>query len=141
MNGLQHAVFLVEDNLDDELLTKRAASSCGVSCEIKVLRHGGDALVALLALEGPLPDLLVLDFHLPGKNGLEILRALRSNPRTSHLPIVMLSALESDAEFANCLAEGANSCVRKPMEPREYVDHVGLILRYWLTVDHRPASA
>lgn len=138
MPRVKNALLLVEDNLDDELLSMRAISHSGVDCEVNVIRHGGEALAVLLSPDGPTPDLIVLDFHLPGHNGLEILRALRSQPKTRHVPIVMLSALESNDDVTACLAEGANSCVQKPIDPRVYSERVVLIVRYWLTVDRPP---
>jgi two-component system response regulator len=138
MGGFQHSLLLVEDSPDDAALSLRAISSSGVPCEVKVIGHGGEALGLLLAPEGPVPSLIVLDFHLPGYNGLEILRALRAQEKTRHVPIVMLSALESDKEILECLREGANSCVQKPLEFQTYVEHVALIVRYWLTIDRPP---
>jgi CheY-like chemotaxis protein len=138
MNGAQRSLFLVEDSLDDERLSLRAVRKSGVTCSVNVSRHGGEALGLLLSPDGPLPSLIVLDFHLPGSNGLEILRALRSDKRTRHIPVVMLSALESDKEIADCYEEGADSFVQKPADPDVYVEQVALIVRYWLTVDKRP---
>ena len=141
MGEQQRSLLLVEDSWDDETLSLRAISACGVQCDVSVIRHGGEALGHLLSPDGPIPDLIVLDFHLPGYNGLEILRELRQQERTRHVPIVMLSALESDKEIVACLREGANSCVQKPMDPQIYSDHVAMIVRYWLMVDKRPEHA
>jgi len=138
MDKQKHTLLLVEDNVDDEELSLRAISKCGVPCEVKVARHGTEALDVLLSPESSIPDLVVLDFHLPGYNGVEILRELRKNEKTRHLPVVMLSGLGSDKDIIDCLSEGANSFVEKPMDARVYVDHVVLIVRYWLTVDTRP---
>lgn len=85
-----------------------------------------------------MPELVILDYHLPGLSGVEILRELRKNPLTKRLPIVVLSGLGSGRELTECLFEGANSCVQKPMDISRYLDHVGQIVRYWLTVDKRP---
>jgi CheY-like chemotaxis protein len=138
MNQLRPSLLLIEDSSDDEALSLRAIAACGVPCEVHVIRHGGEAMVLLLSPEGPTPDLIVLDFHLPGYDGLEILRELRKNERTRHVPVVMLSALESDEEIAGCLAEGANSCVQKPVDAALYEHRVNQIVRYWLTVNRRP---
>jgi CheY-like chemotaxis protein len=92
----------------------------------------------LLSPECPVPDLIVLDFHLPGLSGLEILRELRQHEKTRRVPVVMLSALESSKEISDCLDVGANSCVRKPSDPETCAEHVALIIRYWLTADKRP---
>jgi two-component system response regulator len=131
-------LLLVEDSEDDEALSLRAIRNCGVPCDVTVIRHGGDAIALLPLPPGPPPDLIVLDFHLPGRNGLEILRALRSHETTRYLPIVMLSGLETNKDIATCLAEGANSCVQKPFDPETYQEHVALIVKYWLTVNKRP---
>ncbi len=138
MKVLKPSLLLVEDNSDDESLSLKAVSSSGVLCDVNVIRHGGEAVNSLISASGPVPDLIVLDFHLPGFNGLEILRELRNQERTRYVPVVMLSALESDAEVSDCLIAGANSCVRKPMEPEIYFEQVALIIRYWLTVDRHP---
>ena len=136
--GPKKSLMLIEDNGDDEMLTVRAITKSGIPCNIEVLRHGGEAIARLIAPEGPIPALIILDFHLPGYNGLEILRALRKQPRTRHVPVVILSGLGSDDEVSDCLEGGANSCVQKPMDSTVYIDHVALIVRYWLTVDNSP---
>jgi two-component system response regulator len=133
--------LLVEDSAEDERLSLRAITSSGVPCEVIVIRHGGEVLDAVLSANDSIPDLIVLDFHLPGFNGLEILRKLRSEEKTRYVPIVMLSSLELESEVLDCLGEGANSCVRKPLDPRVYVEQVALIVRYWLTVDRRPENS
>jgi len=138
MNGERQSLFLVEDSPDDAFLALRAITKSGVPCEVKVVSHGGDALDLLLSPEGPTPSLIVLDFHLPGYNGLEILRAIRSQPKTRHVPVVMLSSMATDTQISQCLHEGAQSFVQKPFDSSAYIENVGLIVRYWLTVDKRP---
>jgi two-component system, response regulator len=133
-------LMLIEDNEDDEMLTVRAIRKSEVPCSVEVIRHGAEAIARLIAPDGPIPALVVLDFHLPGYNGLEILRALRNQPRTRYVPVVILSGLGSDIEVSDCLEGGANSCVRKPMDAKVYVEHVSLIVRYWLTVDNAPTD-
>jgi two-component system response regulator len=137
MSSLANRLFLVEDSMEDEVLSLRAVQRCGVPCETVVVRHGGEALDLLLSSEGKVPNLIILDFHLPGLNGLEILRELRKNERTRFVPVVILSSLESPREVENCLLDGANSCVYKPVDPSAYVEFVGQIVRYWLTVNRR----
>jgi CheY-like chemotaxis protein len=138
--GLRQTLLIVEDSPDDEYLSLRAISACGVPCEVQVVRHGADALSLLLAEDGPTPSLVVLDFHLPGYSGLEILRELRKIERFRHVPVVMLSALESDLEISQCLDLGASSCVQKPIDDAVYAERVMLIVKYWLTVDKRPSE-
>ena len=138
MKGKRHSVLLAEDSVDDADLSVRAIEKCGVPCDINVARTGSEVLTFLLADKGPPPSLIVLDFHLPGFDWLEILRELRKHERTRHQPIVMLSSLVTNDQIADCLSEGARSCVVKPSDPHIYVEKVSLIVRYWLTVDSRP---
>jgi len=108
---------------------------------VQVARHGNEAITTILSADFPTPDLIVLDFHLPGLNGLEILRELRKYAKTRHVPVVKLSSLASDRQVLDCLEEGANSFVEKPTDPKTYVGQVALIVRYWFTVDKRPDDA
>ena len=138
MVQMKYALLLVEDSPDDEMLSLRAINSCGIPCSVQVARHGGEAVQALLSSEIPTPDLVVLDFHLPGLDGIDILRELRKHEKTRHVPVVMLSSLASDSQVLDCSEEGANSFVEKPIEASTYVEQVALIVRYWFTVDKRP---
>jgi len=141
MNKPIGTLFLVEDNLDDERLSLRAISGSGIRCEVEVARDGVQALARLIGSAGLAPDLIVLDFHLPGLSGLEILRALRKEERTRRIPIVILSDLGSVEQSLACLDEGASSYVQKPSDPQTYIERVGLMVQYWLTVDRRPNGA
>lgn len=138
MAPAKHSLLLIEDSSDDADLCLRAIAVCGVPCEVHVISHGDEALGMLLSPKGPLPDLVVLDYHLPDKNGFEVLRELRKNPRTRTLPIVILSSLATKKQLSDCLHEGANSCVEKPVDASAYMDHVSMIVKYWLTIDKRP---
>jgi CheY-like chemotaxis protein len=140
MAQIKHMLLLVEDSSDDEILTLRAIKNCGVLCTVEVIRRGDLVLGKLLSADHPMPELVLLDFHLPALNGLEVLRQLRKHPATKKLPIVILSGLGSESDLTSCLEEGANSCVHKPDDVSLYLDHVGQIVRYWLTVDRRPGQ-
>jgi len=135
----QNQIFLVEDNPDDEALTIRAIKSVQKSCNVTVMRHGSEALSFMISRFGPSPRLIILDYNLPGLSGLDILQRLRRQERTRDVPIVFLSALESDREITSCLRAGANSFVRKAPNAREYSENVATMVRYWLSVDSRPA--
>lgn len=132
------AVVLVEDTPNDELMSVRGIQGSGVLCEVIVRRDGPEALAYLLDDAAPVPDLVVLDFRLPGLNGLEILRRLRAHDRTRLVPVVILSGNAGGVAVEQCYINGANSCVSKPTDSTRYLEHVGLIVRYWLTVNIAP---
>ncbi|HSH94581.1 MAG TPA: response regulator [Roseimicrobium sp.] len=139
MEAPKHTVLLIEDNADDEALSMRAITRCGVPCQVEVIRTGADALLEMLS-QNTKPDLVLLDFHLPGLNGLQILQELRRRGATHDVPIVMFSCLQSSKEVSECLSEGASSFVRKPNDPTDYTENLKLTVRYWLAVDTRPAQ-
>jgi two-component system response regulator len=82
-------ILLVEDNPDDELLTRRALKKSGIPNRVAVVRDGAEALDLLLGAE-ELPRMVLLDLNLPKVDGLEVLRRLRADARTRSLPVVVL---------------------------------------------------
>lgn len=88
-------ILLVEDNPDDELLTRRALKKSGISHRVSVVRDGEEALELLLGAE-ELPRMVLLDLNLPKVNGLEVLRRLRADARTRSLPVVALVSREGE---------------------------------------------
>lgn len=112
-------------------------------------RDGEEALDYLLGrnafrhrLGGPLPRLVLLELKLPKLGGLEVLRTLRASPRTAPVPVVVLASSAEPREVAQCYQAGANSCIRKPVEFREFTETIGTMGRYWLRLNRvGPAAA
>jgi two-component system alkaline phosphatase synthesis response regulator PhoP len=94
-----------------------------------VVLTAGDGAAALRAIRTERPDLVVLDLMLPDMDGWEITRAVRGNPHTAALPILMLTARVEDADRIVGLELGADDYVAKPFNPREVVARVRAILR------------
>jgi two-component system response regulator len=140
-------VLLVEaDPLEAELL-QRSLLDLAPAERIGVARDGEEALDYLLArnafrhrLGAPLPPLVLLALRLPRLDGIEVLRTLRASPRTSSVPIVMLSSAAEPRELAQCYQAGANSCIVKPIEFRALADTLRELGRYWLRLN-RPAPS
>ncbi len=76
-----------------------------------------------------LPDLVLLDLMLPGMDGLEVCRQLKGDGRTSHVPIIMLTAKAEEADAVIGLAQGADDYIRKPFGVRELVARVSARIR------------
>jgi len=88
-----------------------------------------DGESALAMAEREVPDLILLDLMLPGIGGLEVCRRLRANPRTTHIPIVMLTAKGEETDAVIGLAQGADDYVRKPFGVKELMARVAAQLR------------
>lgn len=135
--GMQ-LIVLVEDNPDDQALTIRALRKQNVANEIVVLQDGVEALDFLLSPDKPIPHLVLLDLKLPKLDGMQVLRRLRSEPRTQLLPIVVLTSSDEERDVIDGYRLGANSYIRKPVDFNQFseaVRHLGL---YWLVLNQAP---
>ncbi|GAA3933127.1 response regulator [Actinoplanes auranticolor] len=130
-------ILLVEDNPDDVLFTIRAFAKNHIRNEIVVASDGEQALRLLLPGEGqPLhPALILLDIKLPKVDGLEVLRAIRDDERTSSLPVVVLTTSSEERDIVESYRLGANSFVRKPVVFEEFVEAANVLGVYWLLVN------
>lgn len=139
-------ILLVEDRLDDVLLTRRAFAKAGFDNELIVLPDG-EACVCALLPEGRRPALspalVLLDINLPKIGGLDVLRRIRADARTSHLPVVMLTTSTERTDIANSYRLGANGFVRKPVSYAEFAYTIRILGAYWLIVNEPcpPGSA
>ncbi len=88
-----------------------------------------DATEARAAIRAALPDLIILDWMMPGESGVQLARALRADPRTKPLPIIMLTAKADELDKISGLDAGADDYVTKPFSPRELVSRVNALLR------------
>src|SRR5262245_66362408 len=95
-------ILLVEDNPDDELLTKRAFQKNNIVNQLVVAHDGAEALAMLLDDNSALPQMpamILLDLNLPKVSGLEVLQRLRSNERTRLLPVVILTSSREEQDM------------------------------------------
>lgn len=141
----QKMILLVEDNPDDEALTLRALNKNRVANNIVVVRDGVEALDYLF-VSGPyagrdpfeLPQVVLLDLKLPKVDGLEVLRRIRSDPRTRMLPVVILTSSREEQDLIQAYSSGANSYVRKPVDFNQFVEAIGQLGLYWLVLNEAP---
>lgn len=129
-------VLLVEDDGDVAQLVRAQLEREGVGVEVN--RTGAKVLEQLAALE---PQMLILDLMLPQANGLEILARVRESARFRSLPVLVLTALGSEAERVRGLDLGADDYVAKPFSPRELAARVRARLRGAPEVEAAPLRA
>jgi len=136
---------LVEDNPDDEVLTRRALKKNNIGNEVIVARDGAEALDYLFATgtyEGRdpsiMPQVVLLDLKLPKVDGLEVLRRIRANERTKLLPVVILTSSKEQRDLVDGYGYGANSYIRKPVDFAQFVEAVRQLGLYWLVLNETP---
>ena len=138
-------ILLVEDNPDDEALTVRALEHNSVANKIIVARDGAEAIDYLWgtgAYAGrdlrDMPQVILLDLKLPKIDGLEVLKRVRANERTSILPVVILTSSREDQDLIKGYRLGANSYIRKPVDFKQFTESIRQLKLYWLLLNERP---
>jgi two-component system response regulator len=141
----ERVILLVEDNPDDEALTLRALNKNNIANQVIVARDGAEALDYLFgtgAHEGRnvthQPQLILLDLKLPKIDGLEVLKRLRADGRTKHVPVVVLTSSMEQRDIVACYDDGANSYIRKPVDFEEFLKAVNQLGMYWLLMNVVP---
>jgi len=124
MNGQSAQILIVEDEEPLSLLLRYNLEADGYSVE--TVARGDDADTWL---REKLPDLVVLDWMLPGLSGIELCRRLRARQETKSLPIIMLTARGEESERVRGLATGADDYVVKPFSVPELLARVRALLR------------
>ena len=128
MNGKR--ILVVEDDLNIARLVRDYLERAGFDVTV-----AGDGGAAVASARGSRPDLVVLDLGLPGMDGLDVARELRTG---SPVPIVMVTARGEETDRIVGLEIGADDYVVKPFSPKELVARVRAVLRR--TSGHRPAA-
>jgi two-component system alkaline phosphatase synthesis response regulator PhoP len=121
---LQARLLVVEDDPDIALLLAHSLGRAGFGVETL-----GSGATALASMRRKLPDLVLLDLMLPGMDGLEVCRALRGDPATAAVPIIMLTARAEESDRIVGLELGADDYITKPFSPNEVVARVRALLR------------
>ena len=137
-------ILLVEDSPDDEELTLLSLRRQNLGHEIVVARDGVEAIDFLFAqgqyagrADG-LPTLILLDLKLPKLDGLDVLKRVRADSRTKHLPTVVFTSSSQDTDILASYDLGANSYVRKPVEFGAFMDAVSSLGLYWTSLNREP---
>ncbi|KXX64806.1 phosphate regulon transcriptional regulator PhoB [Marichromatium gracile] len=114
--------------IDDEPDIREVMRFALESAEFRVLEAGhADEARKLLASDQP--DLILLDWMLPGRSGLELAQQLKQNPKTRGLPIIMISARGEEEDRVKGLDTGADDYIAKPFSPREMIARTKAVLR------------
>jgi len=139
-------ILLVEDSPQDVHLTLHALRQGNLANRAHVARDGEEALEYLFGrgaysdrgLECPV-KLILLDLKLPKVDGLEVLRAIKNDPHTKVIPVVILTSSREEKDLINCYDLGANSYVQKPVDFDQFREIVEQLCLYWLLVNQPPA--
>jgi len=137
-------ILLVEDNLNDIELTLAALEKSRLANPVVVARDGVEALDHLFRRgdAGPegagaaaLPAVVLLDIKLPRVDGLEVLERIKADPRTRHVPVVMLTSSREEQDLLRSYGLGVNGFVVKPVGHRDFFEAIRDIGAFWAVLN------
>jgi two-component system response regulator len=140
-------ILLVEDNPNDVKLTLHAFKTANLANAVHVARDGVEALEYLFGIASApdqrvpeKPKLILLDLKLPRVDGHEVLRRIKADPRTSGIPVVVLTSSSEERDVMRTYEVGANSYIVKPVDFEQFTEAVRDVGKYWLVINHVQGS-
>jgi two-component system response regulator len=137
-------ILLVEDDPNDAELALYALEKNKLANRIEIVRDGADALDYIFCTGGfaerrfeDLPRLILLDLKLPKVDGIDVLRKIKSDPRTKAVPVVMLTSSRGERDIVESYRLGVNGYIVKPVDFEQFAKAVKQIGFYWLLVNGR----
>lgn len=135
-------ILLVEDNQMDVELIIDAFKEARLGNKIHVAGNGKEALEYLFG-EGkymdrkqyPLPDIVLLDLKMPGIDGNDVLKQIKSTSKLKRLPVIILTSSRDEGDRAMSYDNGANSYLVKPVSFEEFIKVVKKVSEYWFTLN------
>lgn len=138
-------ILLVEDQPADIRLTKEILAEGKVANEVHVATDGEQAMEFLRRqgefADSPVPDLVLLDLHLPRMDGHEVLADMKSDPDLMRTPVIILTTSSAEQDVHDAYKHRANAYVTKPIDLDEFVAAVASIEQFWLTFVRLPEQA
>ena len=138
-------ILLVEDNPLDVELTLRALDESHLANRVRVARDGAEALEYIFCTgayaerEGKdKPYVILLDLKLPLVDGLEVLRRVKSDPKTRTIPVIVLTSSCEERDIVKSYELGVNSYIVKPVDFEQFAAAVRQLGLYWLLLNRPP---
>ena len=128
MNKL--TVLLIEDDEIEQMKFQRIVQKQEISHHICIANQGEQALEMLLE-EQLLPDIILLDLHMPKINGIDFLQKIRTVDHLAYIPIIVLTTSANPSDIQECYKQGASGYIIKPLEHEHYRQKINALIAYW----------
>lgn len=125
------SILLIEDDIVDHMLVKRAFKELGITNTLKIITNGEAALDYLRDKGGEKPCIILLDLNMPKLSGLEFLKAVKSDEELKSIPVVVLTTSREEQDKTQSFKLGVAGYMIKPVEYENYVDLIRAFNSYW----------
>ena len=138
----KNKILLVEDNEGDIVLTSEAFEESSCKVNIQVARNGKEAINILFDQneDTQLPDLILLDINLPLLNGHEVLKKIKENEKTKHIPVIILTTSSAISDINLTYENYANSFITKPADINDFFETINVLCNYWFKISKLPSK-
>jgi two-component system, response regulator len=147
MMTIKVEILLVEDNVDDVELAVHALRGENLANDITVARDGEEALDFVFCRGahanrsfGSPCRVILLDLKLPKVDGLDVLRAIKADPRTRAIPVVIMTSSREERDLIESYKLGVNAYVQKPVDFEQFRGIVKQLGLFWLVINQIPPS-
>jgi len=120
----RYKIIIVENDEDEQLFMKEGFETANLFEVIAVVINGDTLFEWLTQNVNSLPDIILSDLNMPGKNGYDVIKEVKSNPLYSHIPVVITSTSSTRTIMEKCITAGASEYIVKPETFVEYVPYV-----------------
>lgn len=145
LKTIEVEILLVEDNLDDAWLTLRALEKKHLANHVFHVKDGEEALDYLFHRGAfanhskcEKPKVIFLDLKLPKINGIEVLKEIKGNDTTKHIPVVVLTSSKEEQDVIDTYELGVNSYIVKPVDFEKFMEAIMELGMYWLILNEPP---
>lgn len=139
------SILIVEDEEAHAELTLRAIRKAGNANRVDTVDNGEEALEYIFnrgkysdQRKYPTPGLILLDIKLPGVDGVDVLKEIKTDPKLKKVPVVMLTTSERCEDIENCYEHYANSYLTKPVGHKAFEDKINSLDFYWMIINKPP---
>lgn len=140
--GNQSQFLLVEDNPGDARLVKETLKNRDRPITLHIVSTGEEALNFVRQrgeyTDVPEPEIILLDWHLPGRDGPEVVAELTTDPDYAHIPIIVLTGSQAEQDVLEAYKQHANACITKEPDPEALEETFRAVEHFWLTTAELP---
>jgi CheY-like chemotaxis protein len=143
--GKKRTILMADDDAEDCQLVRDALKESGQPHDLRFVRDGEELFDYLRHLgeyengqAAPLPDLILLDFKMPRKDGREALKELKTDPKLRRIPVVALTTSTAEDDIVFSYDIGVNSFITKPTTFRKWVEIIRILSKYWFEIVELP---